>query len=86
MDFSGVTGDPGALAKTASAAYDAALEVIASVEPRVAEATRKELADQQLTRLNFVRFSHCLQLVVDHVDDSVGHPICYRPILFHSSP
>src|SRR6187455_3021418 len=34
-------------AKTASAAYDAALEVIASVEPRVAEATRKELADQR---------------------------------------
>jgi glycine hydroxymethyltransferase len=44
---SGVTGDPGALAKTASSAYDAALEVIASVEPRVAEATRKELADQR---------------------------------------
>src|SRR4051794_8106129 len=36
-----------ALAKTASSAYDAALEVIASVEPRVAEATRKELADQR---------------------------------------
>src|ERR1700759_3134053 len=35
------------LAKTASSAYDAALEVIASVEPRVAEATRKELADQR---------------------------------------
>src|SRR3569833_1953975 len=44
---SGVPGDPGALAKTASSAYDAALEVIASVEPRVAEATRKELADQR---------------------------------------
>src|SRR6201989_3637077 len=44
---SGVSGEPGALAKTASAAYDAALEVIASVEPRVAEATRKELADQR---------------------------------------
>src|SRR3954465_13326886 len=44
---SGVTGDPGALAKTASSAYGAALEVIASVEPRVAEATRKELADQR---------------------------------------
>src|SRR5213080_4798974 len=44
---SGVAGDPGALAKTASSAYDAALEVIASVEPRVAEATRKELADQR---------------------------------------
>src|SRR6476659_6119441 len=44
---SGVTGDPAALAKTASSAYDAALEVIASVEPRVAEATRKELADQR---------------------------------------
>src|SRR3978361_2359114 len=34
-------------AKTASTAYDAALEVIASVEPRVADATRKELADQR---------------------------------------
>src|SRR4051794_33297769 len=36
-----------ALAKTASMAYDAALEVIASVEPRVADATRQELADQR---------------------------------------
>jgi glycine hydroxymethyltransferase len=35
------------LAKTTSAAYDAALEVIASVEPRVAEATRAELRDQR---------------------------------------
>ncbi len=34
-------------AKRASAAYDAALEVIATVEPRVAEATRAELADQR---------------------------------------
>src|SRR5918997_1001149 len=32
---------------TASVAYRAALEVIASVEPRVAEATRAELADQR---------------------------------------
>ena len=31
----------------ASAAYDAALQVIASVEPRVAEATRAELRDQR---------------------------------------
>ncbi len=31
----------------ASAAYEAALEVIAAVEPRVAEATRAELADQR---------------------------------------
>ncbi|MGZ4640451.1 MAG: glycine hydroxymethyltransferase [Actinomycetes bacterium] len=40
---------PGAesLAKTASAAYDAALEVIEAVEPRVAQATRQELADQR---------------------------------------
>src|SRR6476646_7558959 len=44
---SGVTGDPAALAKTASSAYDAALEVIASVEPRVAQATRQELTDQR---------------------------------------
>ncbi len=35
------------LAKTTSAAYDAALEVIGSVEPRIAEATRQELADQR---------------------------------------
>src|ERR1700754_4543052 len=42
-EFSGVPD----YAKTASSAYDAALEVIASVEPRVAEATRKELADQR---------------------------------------
>ena len=34
-------------ASQASQAYDLALEVIASVEPRVAEATRKELADQR---------------------------------------
>src|SRR3954468_2852876 len=34
-------------AKTASTAYDAALEVIASVEPRIAEATRQELTDQR---------------------------------------
>ncbi len=42
---SGSTGE--SLAKTVSTAYDAALEVIAAVEPRVAEATRKELADQR---------------------------------------
>src|SRR5215217_7147549 len=35
------------LAKTASTAYDAALEIIATVEPRIAEATRQELADQR---------------------------------------
>jgi glycine hydroxymethyltransferase len=35
------------LGATASAAYNAALEVIASVEPRIAEATRAELADQR---------------------------------------
>jgi glycine hydroxymethyltransferase len=35
------------LAKTASTAYDAALEVIASVEPRIADATRQELTDQR---------------------------------------
>ena len=39
--------DPAQVAKIASTAYDAALEVIASVEPRVAEATRKELTDQR---------------------------------------
>src|SRR3982751_2554854 len=35
------------LAKSASSAYDAALEVIAAVEPRVAQATRQELTDQR---------------------------------------
>ena len=43
----GSSASPEALARTASKAYDAALEVIAAVEPRVAEATRKELADQR---------------------------------------
>src|SRR5436190_23213085 len=38
---------PETLAKTASTAYDAALDVIASVEPRIAAATRQELADQR---------------------------------------
>jgi glycine hydroxymethyltransferase len=33
--------------QTASSAYQQALEVIASVEPRIAEATRQELADQR---------------------------------------
>jgi glycine hydroxymethyltransferase len=35
------------LAKTASSAYDAILEVIGSVEPRIAAATRQELVDQR---------------------------------------
>src|SRR6195952_1542086 len=35
------------LAKSASTAYDAMLEVIAAVEPRITQATRKELADQR---------------------------------------
>ena len=34
-------------AETASAAYESALKVIESVEPRIAAATRKELADQR---------------------------------------
>ena len=36
-----------ALAKTTSSAYDAILEVIGSVEPRIAAATRQELTDQR---------------------------------------
>src|SRR3954453_7029568 len=35
------------LSKTVTTAYDAALEVIGSVEPRIAAATRAELADQR---------------------------------------
>src|ERR1700710_3194561 len=42
-EFSGVPD----YAKTASAAYDAALEVISAVEPNVAGAIRAELADQR---------------------------------------
>ena len=38
---------PDALAKTASSAYDSILEVIGSVEPRIADATRQELTDQR---------------------------------------
>src|SRR4051812_50017956 len=34
-------------AETASAAYESALKVIESVEPRIAAATRQELADQR---------------------------------------
>ena len=45
--FSGSAADREGLAKAATTAYDAALEVIASVEPRVAEATRAELRDQR---------------------------------------
>jgi glycine hydroxymethyltransferase len=39
--------DAEALTKTASTAYQSALEVIASVEPRIAAATRAELTDQR---------------------------------------
>src|SRR5918996_4820916 len=39
-----MTGDQSA---NASVAYNSALDVIASVEPRIAEATRAELADQR---------------------------------------
>jgi glycine hydroxymethyltransferase len=39
--------DSSTTAATASSAYRQALEVIASVEPRVADATRQELADQR---------------------------------------
>ncbi|GAA1912209.1 glycine hydroxymethyltransferase [Nocardioides marmoribigeumensis] len=38
---------PSSTASQASRAYDLALEVIGAVEPRVAEATRQELADQR---------------------------------------
>jgi glycine hydroxymethyltransferase len=39
--------DSSTIAATASSAYRQALEVIAAVEPRVADATRQELADQR---------------------------------------
>ncbi len=42
-----VAATAGDVVATASTAYDAALAVIASVEPRIAEATRAELADQR---------------------------------------
>src|SRR6476646_1704848 len=41
------SGSPETLAKTATTAYDAALEVIEAVEPRIAAATRQELTDQR---------------------------------------
>ena len=41
------TGLGAEYADTASEAYRAALQVIESVEPRIADATRKELADQR---------------------------------------
>ena len=41
------TLDAATLTKTASTAYQSALEVIASVEPRIAAATRAELSDQR---------------------------------------
>src|SRR6187399_255500 len=44
---SSVDGLGAAYADTASEAYRAALRVIESVEPRIADATRKELADQR---------------------------------------
>ena len=43
----GAEGRAAGLMAKASGAYNAALEVIAAVEPRVAEATRAELADQR---------------------------------------
>src|SRR5947209_6515641 len=50
-DLTATTASTAALgaeyAETASSAYRAALEVIESVEPRIAAATRKELADQR---------------------------------------
>src|SRR6201986_2660598 len=50
-DLTATTSSPAALgaeyADTASNAYRAALQVIESVEPRIAAATRKELADQR---------------------------------------
>jgi glycine hydroxymethyltransferase len=47
--MTGLTPDAHApsLAKTASSAYDSILEVIGSVEPRIADATRQELTDQR---------------------------------------
>src|SRR5690606_37600798 len=47
MTSSSPSGQGADYAATASAAYRAALQVIESVEPRIAEATRKELADQR---------------------------------------
>jgi glycine hydroxymethyltransferase len=43
----GAMSDAPSLAGLTSSAYSQALEVIASVEPRIADATRKELADQR---------------------------------------
>src|SRR5215207_7592658 len=47
MTAESITGLGAEYADTASEAYRAALQVIESVEPRIAAATRKELADQR---------------------------------------
>src|SRR5262245_44023232 len=47
MTASAASGQGAEYAATASEAYQAALRVIESVEPRIADATRKELADQR---------------------------------------
>lgn len=47
MTSSSPSGQGAEYADTASEAYRAALRVIESVEPRIADATRKELADQR---------------------------------------
>ena len=47
LDSSSTSSAPDAPAALASEAYQAALQVIESVEPRIAEATRQELADQR---------------------------------------
>ena len=48
------SADQESLAKTASTAYDAMLEVIASVEPRVAEATRAGAAPTSASSLKLI--------------------------------
>src|ERR687890_2253015 len=70
------------VAQRTSTAYDAALEVIASVEPRVAEATRAELADQRaslklIASENYaspaVLLTMCAWLSDKYAEGTVGH-------------
>ena len=52
-----MTQPDASVSATASTAYRAALEVIASVEPRIADATRAELEDQRAPRVRVEEFS-----------------------------
>src|SRR6476659_6088530 len=76
------------LAKTTSTAYDAMLEVIASVEPRIAEATRAELRDQRSSLKLIASENYASPAVLmtmgtwfsdKYAEGTVGHRFCRLP-------